>query len=119
MRKVPKRGETVERAPVRFLEQHHIGPEARDDPGHPDTGRVAALQVPRGHGQIHRSVLCRVARRPLVDYVWVTICCAAHVLPSGSLKYVNQPQGCLSTSLASTPRDRSSSRSFSASSTTT
>ena len=40
-------------------------------------------------------------------------------LPSGSLKKTNQPHGCLSTSLASTPRPRSSSRSAAASSTTT
>jgi hypothetical protein len=38
------------------------------------------------------------------------ICCTDQVLPSGSLKKVNQPHGCLSTGLALTPRPMSSCR---------
>src|SRR5207245_10346739 len=53
------------------------------------------------------------------DYLRMGICWTDHVLPSGSLKQMNDPQGCTSTSLVSTPRSVKTFLTASTSSTTT
>src|SRR5437667_937302 len=84
---------------------------------------VTAPGVSRSRSNAHSAGIIGSAKKrrshALRGYVRAGICCTDHVFPSGSLKYVNEPQGCTSTSLASTPRLASSWRTASTSSTTT